>query len=567
MSNIVTCESCGAQYDATGYQPGVQFACTNCGTLVTVPTLGIELSDEPAASQYDTGQAVAEAADAKLRAHGVRAKKRRPAGQGARRQEPQHRQTGAPRKAGARPAQRGGGAQGGGHPKKRPAARQEAQPAGRAAPRKAGARGPAPKGRMANTGGRPAARGAQRSKQAPREDYYDEEEDFEEFQPKKDNTMLIVGIVSGVLVVIVIIALALMGGENTGTGEKVEEVIEDPYKAYRHLFNDKTVKVVVDGFMNAIQTGNDIEFQSYIDWVKVAANAQKPIDKVQEYFNMSELKKAIGYFNVSIDLGDVNYYNKRSGLDHNVGYGIWKLTPKGEIGSECQWIIKLKFVTQTQKWEVVNIGGLPEDVMGFKTNNFAIPDEERGLWVLYVYYFTPEQWVAFKKKEALDPEYVPVTREEWHHRDEVKTKKFEEGDYVGPDASYVKVPELIKNVNISGDYSMKISAIKNGELQASREFNPEDKNRDVVAELINIIIEGAKDGFKSKLSADAALEANKALMRIFDKTSGVDKKTYGFRISKLSDDGEAVDDETIELVADVVLGWIDEFKALGWSVE
>ena len=81
MSNIVTCGSCGAQYDATGYQPGVQFACTNCGTLVTVAAApGIELSDEPVESQYEPGQAVAEAADAKLRAHGVRAKKRRPAG-------------------------------------------------------------------------------------------------------------------------------------------------------------------------------------------------------------------------------------------------------------------------------------------------------------------------------------------------------------------------------------------------------------------------------------------------------------------------------------------------------
>ncbi len=576
MSNIVTCGSCGAQYDATGYQPGVQFACTNCGTLVTVPTPGIELSDEPVASRYDTGQAVAEAADAKLRAHGVRARKRKPAGQGrpgqgqgVRRQEPPNRRPAGATKTGGHSAHRAGAAQAGGHPKKRPAARHEAPPAGRAAAMKGGSRGPQPKGRAANTGGRPAARGGQRGKQQYRDDYYDEEEDFEEFQPKKDNTMLIVGIVSGILVVIVLIVIAMMGGDKPAPEKKVVEE-EDPYKAYRHLFNDKTVKEVVDGFMSSIQTGNDLDFQSYIIWDKVAANALKSVELVQKYYNMNDLHKAIGYFNVAIDFssqGKLSYYNKRSGLDQHVGYGNWKLTPKGEIGKEAEWIVKLKFITQTQKWKIVHMGALPDDVMGHKSQNLAIIDDERGCYVLYIYYFTPEQWVEFKKKEAMNPDYIPEIREEYKDRKEVGTRKFKEGDFEGPESSYVTIPELIKNVNIGDAYSEKISAIRNGELQASRDFSEADKNRDVVAELINIILEGAKDSFKSKLSTDAALEANKALQRIFGKTSATDKQLYGFIISKLSDDGEPIDDDTIQDVVDVVETWIKDFQALGWSVE
>ena len=384
---------------------------------------------------------------------------------------------------------------------------------------------------------------------------------------KKDNTMLIIGIVSAVLIVVVIVVIAMMGGEKPPPVKKVVEE-KDPYEAYRHLLNDKTVKAVVDGFMNSIQTGNDLDFQSYIIWDKVAANAQKTIEQVQKYYNMNDLHKAINYFNVAINFtGKLSYYNKRSGLDQNVGYGIWKLTPKGEIGKEAEWIVKLKFITQTQKWKIVHMGALPEEVMGHKSQNFAIIDEDRGCYVLYIYYFTPEQWVEFKKKEALNPDYVPETREEWDERKEVGTKQFDESDYEGPESSYVTIPELIKNVNIGSAYSEKISAIKNGELQASKEFNEADKNRDVVAELINVILEGAKDSFKSKLSADSALEANKALQRIFGKTSGLDKINYGFRISKLSDDGEPIDDDTIQEVVDVVNDWIKEFKALGWSVE
>ncbi|MCC6466005.1 MAG: hypothetical protein IT463_11760 [Planctomycetes bacterium] len=34
--SIVSCASCGAQYNAAGYQPGVQFQCTGCGAMVTV---------------------------------------------------------------------------------------------------------------------------------------------------------------------------------------------------------------------------------------------------------------------------------------------------------------------------------------------------------------------------------------------------------------------------------------------------------------------------------------------------------------------------------------------------
>ncbi|MCD4658388.1 MAG: hypothetical protein K8S87_12705 [Planctomycetes bacterium] len=347
-----------------------------------------------------------------------------------------------------------------------------------------------------------------------------------------------------------------------------DDDIVDPYKAYRHMLNDEAVKEVVDGFMSAVQTGNDIEFQSCIDWDKVAANAQKTVERVKKYFNITDLQKALSYFNVEISFPErLSYFNKRSGLDHNVGYGIWKLTPNGEIGSECQWIIKLKFYTQTQKWVVVSIGGLPQDVMGYKTCNFAIPDEERELYVLYIYYFTPEQWYAFKKNEKLDPMYVPETTEEWHHRREVGTKKFEKEDYIDPDSSGVEIPELIKNVNLDSDYSDKISAVKKGELESSKKFTETDKKRDVVATLINIILEGAKDSFKSKLSADAAVEANKALQKIFGKTSGIDKMTYGFRISKQSDDGKPVDDDNIQEVVDVVICWIDEFTNLGWSVE
>lgn len=40
MANVVSCAKCKAQYDATGYRVGVQFACTRCNSLVTVPDLG-----------------------------------------------------------------------------------------------------------------------------------------------------------------------------------------------------------------------------------------------------------------------------------------------------------------------------------------------------------------------------------------------------------------------------------------------------------------------------------------------------------------------------------------------
>ena len=34
--STITCQSCGMQYDGSGLQPGVQFQCTQCGTMVQV---------------------------------------------------------------------------------------------------------------------------------------------------------------------------------------------------------------------------------------------------------------------------------------------------------------------------------------------------------------------------------------------------------------------------------------------------------------------------------------------------------------------------------------------------
>ena len=49
MSNIVSCQKCGTQFNAAGYDPGVQFACSGCGGLVTVP----DEYDEPVPTVVD----------------------------------------------------------------------------------------------------------------------------------------------------------------------------------------------------------------------------------------------------------------------------------------------------------------------------------------------------------------------------------------------------------------------------------------------------------------------------------------------------------------------------------
>ena len=212
--------------------------------------------------------------------------------------------------------------------------------------------------------------------------------------------------------------------KNETKKDEVKKEKTEPFNVEDYM-NRESVKTVVDKFMSAIQTENDIEFQNLIDWETVAKNAQKTTEQIKKYFNMNDLKKALGYFNVEINFPEkLSYYNKRCGLNQNVGYGMWKCTPKGEIGQEFSWIIRLSFNIEAKQWKVVEMGELPKEVMGFTSQNFAIVDEERGGYVLYIYYFTPEQWVALKKNEEIDPDYAPASASEYHHRNEVAFKKF-----------------------------------------------------------------------------------------------------------------------------------------------
>lgn len=331
MSNILACHQCSAQYDITGYQPGVQFACTTCGAIISVPQPGaLELAPEANSFQ-------AQPAGPKPRARG-------------RGMAPPR---GSAPAAGMAPP-RGAAPAGGMRP-----------PPGRAG---------APGGR----GARPMPAGAGRGRAA--RGGYDEGEDDGRgrYAPPKNNTGLIIGLAVGGVALLGIILVVFMNSgtrqptpdDDSANAGPVDNTPPPPTEAEYKQMADSCASQFVGALKS--DAGKLTKLMSQ------AGMQEELEDQFELYYNADALVKFYG------QAGDITLteFNEKLGAAVHVFEGAqWDAFAAytyERLGTESRIELKMRYQKATRRYLIVNISD------GAFINRDGTKPVFRGEWIYWV---------------------------------------------------------------------------------------------------------------------------------------------------------------------------------------